>query len=175
MSSLAQQLVLKEGDVFLLSQESGYISGNSGLGMYYQDLRYLSRLLFNVNGEPPPLLNVSGYRNFMGTLQLTNDVFKLPTGETVLPETLSIRRSRFISGGLHERVGLASYNRFSVPLTVSLSFGADFRDIFDVRGFVREKWGDLLPPEWDEASLTLTLRYQGLDGVPRSTIITFDR
>ena len=65
MSSLAQQLVLKEGDIFLLSQESGDISGNSGLGMYYQDLRYLSRLLFNVNGEPPPLLNFSGYRNFM--------------------------------------------------------------------------------------------------------------
>src|SRR5437879_630708 len=41
MSSLAQQLVLKEGDIFLLSHESGDISGNSGLGMYYQDLRYL--------------------------------------------------------------------------------------------------------------------------------------
>src|SRR5207244_10991050 len=57
--------------------------------------------------------------------------------------------------------------------SVTLSFGADFRDIFDIRGFPRDKWGNLLPPEWEDDALTL--RYEGLDGVARRTVISFDR
>src|SRR6266566_3664498 len=148
MATLADQLVLKEGNVFLLSQGNGDITGNTGLGLYYSDMRYLSLLTFSFNGEPPPLLNFSGYRNFMGTLQFSNDVFQTADSKSVLPETISIRRSRFISQGLHERIGCVNYNRFPVPITISLTFGADFRDIFDVRGFVRDKWGELLPPLW---------------------------
>jgi glycogen debranching enzyme len=173
MSALSQQLVLKEGSVFLLSHQTGDITGNTGLGLYYRDIRYLSHYTFKINEQEPPLLNFSGYRNFMGTLQFANDIFQLADGKLVLPQTISIRRSRFISGGLHERFGLASYNRFPVPITLSLSFGADFRDIFDIRGFQREKWGQLLPPVYEDDRLML--RYQGLDGLSRSTIITFDR
>jgi glycogen debranching enzyme len=173
MSALSQQLVLKEGNVFLLSHETGDLSGNIGLGLYYRDVRYLSHFLFKVNGAAPPLLNFSGYRNFMGTLQFGNDFLGLPDGTIVLPQTLSIRRSRFISNGLHERIGLANYNRFPVPLEVTLEFGSDFRDIFDIRGFSRDTWGEQLPPSWEDGKLTL--RYCGLDGVERSTWITFDR
>src|SRR5207237_6489537 len=118
--------------------------------------------------ETPPLPNFPDYRNFMGSLQFANAVFQLADGTPVLPETISIRRSRFISEGLHERIGCVNYNRFPVPVTVSVTFGADFRDIFDVRGFIRDKWGDLLPPLWEDG--TLSLRYMGLDGLARSTV-----
>jgi glycogen debranching enzyme len=172
MATIAEQLVLKEGNVFFLTQENGDIPGNTALGLYYSDMRYLSRLTFHFNGDTPRLLNFSGYRNFMGTLQFANDVFTLEDGTPVLPETISIRRSRFISEGLHERIGCANYNRFDVPVTISVTFGADYRDIFDVRGFPRDKWGDLLPPLWEDN--VLSLRYMGLDGLARSTIISFD-
>src|SRR5262249_29875045 len=97
MATIAEQLVLKEGNGFLLTQENGDIPGNTALGLYYSDMRYLSRLTFQFNGETPRLLNFSGYRNFMGTLQFANDIFTLEDGTPVLPETISIRRSRFIS------------------------------------------------------------------------------
>src|SRR5438034_1074830 len=118
MSALTEQLVLKEGDVFLLSHSTGDISGNDGLGLYCNDIRYLSLFTFTVNGQSPPLLSSSSYRNFMGTLQFANDLFQLPDGMVVMPQTISIRRSRFISEGLHERIGLANYNRFPVPVSV---------------------------------------------------------
>ena len=79
----------------------------------------------------------------------------------LLPQTISTRRSRFIRDGLHERIGFANYNRFPVPLSVTLTFGADFRDIFDVRGFHRDRWGELLPPMWEDG--VLQLRYNGLE------------
>jgi glycogen debranching enzyme len=173
MATPTNQFVLKEGNVFLISQENGDISGNTALGLYYSDMRYLSLLEFKINGESPALLNFSGYRNFMGTLQFTNELFQLPDGTAVLPESISIRRSCFISEGLHERLGCANYNRFPVPVTITLTFGADFRDLFDVRGFSRDKWGELLPPLWENDELAL--RYMGLDGLARSSVITFDR
>src|SRR5436190_23183673 len=135
MSVLAQQLVLKEGNTFLLSHENGDISGHTGLGLYCQDIRFLSLFTFQVNGQSPPLLNFSMYRNFMGTLQFANDIMHIADDQIVLPQTISMRRSRFIRDGLHERVGFANYNSFPVPITLTLTFGADFRDIFDVRGF----------------------------------------
>ncbi len=173
MAIPTDQLVLKEGNVFLVSQGNGDITGNTALGLYYSDMRYLSLLEFKFNEDAPSLLNFSGYRNFMGTLQFANEVFQLPDGTAVPPETISIRRSRFISEGLHERIGCANYNRFPVPITLTLTFGADFRDLFDVRGFSRDKWGDLLPPLWENDELSL--RYMGLDGLARSSVITFDR
>src|SRR4051812_10160934 len=173
MSESQEQLVLKEGDVFLLSQQTGDISGSSGLGLYYHDTRYLSVLRFKVNGQTPPLLNFSSSQNFMGLLQFGNDIFILPGGQAVMPQTISIRRSRFITEGLHERMGFVNYNRFPVPITLSVEFGSDFRDIFDVRGFPRDKWGELLPPEWQDG--VLQLRYRGLDGIERSSQISFDR
>jgi glycogen debranching enzyme len=173
MPALDEQLVLKEGDIFFLSRENGDVDGGAGQGMYYRDTRYLSLFTFRVNGQSPPLLNSSSAQNFMGTLQLANDIYQLPDGTVVLPQTLSIRRSRFISGGLHERIGLANFNRFPLPVSVTLQFGSDFRDIFDVRGFPREKWGELQPPLWEDGRLVL--RYLGIDGLERTTEITFDR
>ena len=55
----------------------------------------------------------------------------------VPPQTISIRRNRFIDGALEERIGLFNYNRFPVPIDVILTFSADFRDMFDVRGYHR--------------------------------------
>src|SRR4051794_23490267 len=104
MPALAEQLVLKEGDIFVLSRETGDIDGNAGFGLYYRDTRYLSLFSFRVNGQSPPLLNSSSSQNFMGTLQFANDLYQLPNGAIVLPQTISIRRSRFVSGGLHERL-----------------------------------------------------------------------
>ncbi len=172
MSTLSQQLILKEGNIFLVSHDTGDITGNTGQGMYYHDIRHLSYFTFEVNGQTPDILSFSGYRNFMGTLQLTNGVFQLEDGSLVRPETLSIRRSRFITNGLHERLGFANYNRFRVPITVTLAFGADFRDLFDLRGFPRKEWGKLLPPIWVDGKLALG--YEGLDGLLRRTEITFD-
>src|SRR5262245_45180288 len=120
MSSLSQQLVLKEGDIFILSQDDGEISGNTGLGLYYHDVRYLSRMVMMVNGQALSRLESSGSRTFMGIVYLANEAFTLPDGTAVPPETITARRSRFISDGLHERIELTNYNRFPVPVTLTL-------------------------------------------------------
>ena len=55
----------------------------------------------------------------------------------------------------------------------SFDFDADFADIFEVRGHARGARGRHLPPRLDAA--TVTLAYEGLDGVVRACIIAFSQ
>src|SRR6476469_6579317 len=173
MPSSMQQLVLKEGDIFIVTDEYGNIPENTPLGLYYHDTRYLSLLNLKVNGTDPELLQSTSAQNFMSNLQFANTLFHLDDGTMVLPQTISIRRNRLVRGGLYERIGGMNYNRFPVTLTLLLEIGADFRDMFDVRGFARDRWGELRRPVLDDAGLHLS--YLGLDGVERQTHIRFSR
>jgi glycogen debranching enzyme len=91
---------------------------------------------------------------------------------TLLPRTISIRRNRFIEDGLHERLGLFNYNSFPVDLTLTMRFGSDFRDMFDVRGYRRAKRGEIRQPVWHNGRITFS--YLGLDKVERKTEVAFD-
>ncbi|MGI8586521.1 MAG: amylo-alpha-1,6-glucosidase [Chloroflexia bacterium] len=170
---MTQQLALKEGDVFIVTDEFGNIPADSPLGLYHQDTRYLSLLDLRLNGCALELLNTTNVESFMLNLRFANEYFAPGDGPPVLPQTISVGRNRLILGGLHEQISLVSYNR--TPLTVNLQMvlGADFRDMFDVRGFHREHWGELHPPVFDEGGLRLS--YTGLDALDRRTLVRFSR
>ncbi|MCA1726450.1 MAG: amylo-alpha-1,6-glucosidase, partial [Actinobacteria bacterium] len=92
--------------------------------------------------------------------------------ELVVPQqTLNVRRIRTINGRLFERVRLKNYNPFAIRLTVEFSFGADFADIFEVRGLTRHSMGHHEPPEVE--GRTVRFAYTGTDDKRLSTLIEF--
>jgi glycogen debranching enzyme len=56
-------------------------------------------------------------------------------------------------------------------LPLAFEYGADFRDMFEVRGAMRKQRGTLHPPEVGERSVMF--RYEGLDKVERCSSIVF--
>jgi glycogen debranching enzyme len=81
-------------------------------------------------------------------------------------------RSRFFQDGLcYELVRLSNYSLEPLETFLTCEFEADYRDIFEVRGTVRERQGTLLPMESEER--TIIFGYQGLDGVVRRTRVEF--
>ena len=110
--------------------------------------------------------------NTLKSPDIANPTIELDDGNTALARTISIRRSRFLKDGLHERISFYNHNRFAVPLRLTLTFGSDFCDIFEVRGWERKKGGTLAPPIY--ADSRLTLGYMGLDGVRWCTKVHFD-
>ena len=76
-------------------------------------------------------------------------------------------------GGLFEELTIYNYNNVAVSFELSLSFDADFTDLFEIRGFDRQNRGSILrrvqptPDRTDqklvESVNELTLVYQGLD------------
>ncbi|HLH25035.1 MAG TPA: glycogen debranching N-terminal domain-containing protein [Chloroflexota bacterium] len=168
------QIVIKENEVFLVSDGRGDVSAHAGdgQGLYYHDTRFLSLYQLAVEEFEPVVLATAGELNFLTTLQLANSPTVLPDGQPLRARTISVRRNRFLQDGLHERIGFFNYNPFPVTATVRLSFAADFRDMFEVRGYHRRtEHGTFGTPtlHGDE----LLLPYVGLDGVERCTRIRF--
>src|SRR5829696_5453493 len=72
--------------------------------------------------------------------------------------TASGRSSR----GLGERITVHNFTTGPERARMTLRLDADFADIFEVRGFVRERRGERLPNEGDASHVVFG--YHGLDG-----------
>ena len=173
VESTVETRVIKENDLFVLTDIDGNIpEGNAqGLGLYLRDTRFLSTYDLHLNGLRPTTLFSSAEKNCLLSVDLTNpDIDQ--EGTTAYSQSININRSRLVQDVLYERITFVNFGSTVVELPVSLTFGADFRDIFEVRGYkTRTRQGDMLPTTYGDRSMTLA--YRGLDGVERRTQITF--
>jgi len=166
-------LVLKEGELVMVSDEIGDMpEGRRHLGLYHHDTRYLSILNMLINGQKPRLLTSSSEQNYIAVIQMSNPTLELAGGEVALTHTISIRRDCTIKDALYEQISFYNHNRFDVPLTVTITFGGDFVDLFEVRGWERKKRGIISIPE--ASASKIILNYRGLDGIGRHTEVGFE-
>jgi glycogen debranching enzyme len=169
----SKTLAVKEGDTFLYTDLEGNLDhgGSYGLGLYARDTRFLSHFRMTVSGRDPVLLTSSSERAYMSHVDLTNpdlyegDVLAVPQ------QTLNIRRIRAIKGRLFERVRVKNYNAFAVSLDVEFVLGADFADIFEVRGMLPPQRLAPEPPLLEERAIEFAVG--GRDGVRRRTRVEF--
>src|SRR5437870_13435846 len=112
----------------MVSDEMGDIpAGNTGgLGLYFSDTRFLSAYEFRLNRLQPILLSASVDESYVTTCQMINPVLLLDEGKRRIPQhSLSIRRSRIIYGGLHERIVIQHFGSEPVELDCLLRIQAD--------------------------------------------------
>lgn len=162
--------VLKHDQLVLLTDAFGDVQmGSRALGLYQGDTRILSLYELRLNGTRPVVLRAGAAAGYRSTIQLTNpDLFHSPTGtddssEMVLRRhSLGVVRERVVSGGLRESVTVHNFTTAPERARITLRLDADYADIFEVRGFVREQRGDRLPNEGDGSHVGFG--YRGLDG-----------
>jgi len=166
-------LVLKQDDTFGLFNEFGDIDteARQDEGLYHEGTRFLSRLGLTLAGGRPLLLSATvGRNNLLFSADLTNPDIYLD-GHVVLPRgTLHIFRRKLIWRGVcYERLHVRNFSRERIEIALELSYGADYVDIFEVRGQQRAQRGRML--ETRLGSSFAELGYEGLDGVTRRTHI----
>src|ERR671918_390438 len=170
---LSRVLAIKEGETFCYSDTEGNLDDRPGfgLGLYSRDTRFLSHFKMRISGRDPILLSSSAERAYMCYVDVTNpDLYD--DGRIAVPQqTLNIRRMRAVSGRIYERIRMKHYNSFAVAYDVEFEMGADFADLFEVRGLSRERRGHHDPPTVDEHSAEFS--YVGEDEVRRSTRVAF--
>lgn len=166
-------LIIREGDIFLLMDTSGNvpIGNDRGFGLYHNDTRYLSGFNFFFHTSPPVVLLSTAELGFSSEHVLTNPQLRTHDGRVIPRGTIEVRRQRLIAGLLKETIEVTNYHSEAVDLELHLELAADFADIFEVRGFARERRGKLAPPIVKPDRVTYG--YRGLDGVVRRTAITF--
>ena len=176
--SVLERSVLKEGQIFLVTDRGGDIKALNleGHGLYFRDTRHLSLFELDISRHPVTLLSAAGELNFMSNLQFANDTLIGQDGHvSAEPRTISIRRNRFLRqrparaarpgqlqpapgsahGALHVRLGLPRHVRGARLLPGR-----------------RAVWGDMLP--LDTTPEAIVLGYRGVDGIERHTRIAFD-
>ncbi|MBD8577289.1 glycosyltransferase [Pseudomonas syringae] len=168
---------LKHNDTFGVFDPQGDVqaTADSPQGLFHRDTRYLSHWHLTLNGVRPLLLS-STLRddNAMLTCDLSNpghgdtgDLKGMPHG------LIHLRRSRFLwQRACFERVTLRNFDQQPRQLQLQIRFGADFKDLFEVRGTPRCKTGRQHPPLL--AAQQVRLSYTGLDGRLRTTTVCFD-
>ncbi|MEX2393235.1 MAG: glycogen debranching N-terminal domain-containing protein, partial [Actinomycetota bacterium] len=163
-------LATKEGEMFLYANEEGnLVGGFQGMGLYYRDTRFLSLYELIVEGHPPVLLSSSAERAYMSYVDCTNPDLWEGQQIAIPQQTLNIRRIRVINDRLFERIRFKNYNDHPIRVTVEVLFGADFADIFEVRGLRRKRRGRFFRPKVE--GRVITFAYHGEDDVFRQTRI----
>lgn len=165
--------VIKDDRAFFMSDDFGDVpaENTAALGLYYRDTRFLSRLELTLNRLRPLLLHSSSERDYSQIVELVYPVRKVDFSGFERKDNISLQRSRVLSGSLFERLRVRNFGMEERRLRVGLDFGADFLDLFEVRGFERERQGELLPPTVGDGSVVLS--YRGLDGTTRTTTLRF--
>ena len=134
-------LTIKDDNTFLVTDTLGNISGcladdiKASLGLFCRDTRFLSRLELQIEQRAPVLLNSTADKGFMLSVLCTNPRI----GDRLKADTLGIQRDIVLNGGLFEEIEITNYSTHAVTFEMSLSFDADFVDLFEVRGYHRKQ------------------------------------
>ena len=170
-------LTLNYGDTFGIFDRWGDIKqfGTCVQGIYHQGTRFISDMELELNHYRPMLLssNIKN-ENEMLSVDLTNPDISNEQDIVIPKGTLHISRSKFLQDGTcHELIILFNYGSHSYETELEITFDADFRDIFEVRGMERKQRGKQQIPVITSNNHVM-LSYKGLDNIERQTNLHFD-
>ncbi|HEX7634865.1 MAG TPA: amylo-alpha-1,6-glucosidase [Noviherbaspirillum sp.] len=168
--------VLKHNDIFAMFDRFGDIQsiGLGEEGIYHGDTCFLSHQELLIEGVRPMYLNSTVKDdNGLFIIELMNpDLY--PDDKKHIPKgVLHIFRAKLLwENACYEHVRVVNFGLEPVEATLAMEFGADYKDIFEVRGFNRTQRGEYMQPR--ALGRELLLGYRGLDDAIRKTRITFD-
>jgi glycogen debranching enzyme len=172
----AEQLVLSNGPAFAVLATDGDIRAEHSpeSGLFYDDTRYLSRSVLEVRGAQLRELSSEVTREYVSQvdLSLSSDAFGGALDDPKL--AFHLRRRQLIDRDMVERVELANYHREAITVTLIFRHEADFKDLFEVRGWKRSLSGQLHPPVVSDVA-TYEFSYTGRDDFEYRTRVRYAR
>ncbi len=171
-------LILNNSDTFGIFDRWGDILpfGEEVQGVYHEGTRFLSECEFRINNRRPTLLSSSiREENEILSVDLSTEAFPETEGKNPIAKgTLHIVRNKFVrNGSLHEMIEIKNFGDVKYDFTASLSFRADFKDIFEIRGMNRAKRGEVFEKKHSSEG-KFRIRYLGLDKIERTTEVNLN-
>jgi glycogen debranching enzyme len=162
--------VLKSGDSFVLCDVKADIcaSHHAAEGLFHEDTRFLCDFRMLIAGGELLLLGSTVTEDGRLTVDLTNPDILRGNSVAVPRERLHVMRTKQLTPGCcREQLRFENYGDERLALPLTFEFGADFHDIFEVRGTHREARGT----RHEDRLLGdgVVMSYTGLDGIRRET------
>jgi glycogen debranching enzyme len=127
-------IAILEGRTFMYSDSRGDVPTGSVGGLLHDDTRFISKWELTLNGQPLSVLKSQVVDYYSAAFFLTN-----PELPGMRANTLTVRRLRFVGGGLHEQIVIANAASEPVRFELRLSAEADYADLFEVKSWVRDR------------------------------------
>jgi glycogen debranching enzyme len=176
--SIADALVLKDRDLFMVTDRSGNVPGTvgHGFGIYLHDCRFLSTLQLAVSGVTLEPRATDDSRGNVALIELGNDVdIGLAGGEVLSRQKLVVELRRTLDGArrtVFDDLWFRNRGSGALRTPVRLAFSSAFEDIFEVRGMFHARGGKHHPTAWEGDRARLA--YEGRDGFVRTTWLQFE-
>ena len=175
-NSIAHAVVIKNGNLFFLTDHAGIVplGGNHGFGLYYNDCRYLSGYELQLAGAKLLSMVSSAELGYMARFQLINPDIRMADRTLIRKEEIGVKWERLVDAGqpaLDELITLENFGTEEARFPLTLTFEADFEDVFAIRGLLLEELGRMRKPEWREGALTFV--YEGADKIDRRLSVRF--
>jgi glycogen debranching enzyme len=168
--------VLKQGSAFAVLDDFGNAQamGPSAQGLFFEDTRYLAQLLLTIDGVRPLMLSsFVPEDDSVISADLTNPDLVNQDGIGLAKNTIHMLSTTVVGDDvLFQSLAIRNFGQESASFRIEVHFGADFADIFEVRGITRKQRGQLLADEPVHDGVKLA--YRGLDGIERRTHLCFD-
>ncbi|SHK19702.1 Glycogen debranching enzyme (alpha-1,6-glucosidase) [Roseomonas rosea] len=175
--ALYRPRTLKNGSSFLVLDHFGDAQaiGSTAEGLFHDDTRFLSRLSLRLAGLRPLLLSSAvSADNTVLSVNMTNPDIPVAPDRKLMRDSVHVERQMVLgSGVVRERITLRNFAETHLSTEMSLTFAADFADIFEVRGQKRARRGERRAPEIRPDG-SLVFAYRGLDDLERRTRLRFD-
>ncbi|HEY4542540.1 MAG TPA: amylo-alpha-1,6-glucosidase [Noviherbaspirillum sp.] len=168
--------VLKHDEMFAMFDRFGDIQsiGLGEEGLYLGDTCFLSHQELLIEGVRPMFLN-STVRDDNGLLvvELMNPDLHPQGTDPVMKGEMHIFRAKLLwNRTCFEHIRVVNFGLEPVSTTLAMEFAADYKDIFEVRGYQRKMRGEPAQPQVSERELVLG--YTGCDECIRKTRIRFE-
>src|SRR5262245_8501187 len=174
--SIADAIVVKNQNLFFLTDPSGIVplGGHHGLGLYYQDCRYLCG--YELQLAEARLLSMASTSElgYMASFQLVTPDIKMADGTLIRKEEVGVKWERLVDAArpaLNELITLENFGSQKARFPLTLTFEADFEDVFAIRGLLLEERGRRRRPEWRNGALYFL--YEGADKIYRRLSVHF--
>ncbi len=169
MPDLLPPFVLKNEETFAILDSRGEICPDlqHDAGIFHRGARHVSRLQVLLWGQPPVVLS-STERGAVGVhvSHLSNN-----DGGAGGPGAMTVHLERstvLTATACLQRFCFTTYGDRPIQMPMALLLDADFRDIFEVRGYHRSERGRTIRRRVDGAMEHV---YRGLDGEDRVTVL----
>ena len=172
VGDISSAVTTKYNQVFMLTDDGGnFTPQHAGYGLYFRDTQFLDHWELTVCGQSAISLLSDSSRGAEARMELTNPKITVSSGETLDKQRLSIKRVQTLHHHVTDALSICNMRQVPVEFDITLSYGSNFTNMFEVRGHAPGKRGTLNPPKVKGQAVDLS--YAGADGHLRSVTITF--
>ncbi len=161
---LSKNLVLKENYTFFVADESGNAIGGEH-GLYNRDTRFLSRYLWDFGG---------GFQTLLAYAEQP-DHFAAHCALIEGPSQIIgvARKLKLDALGFSDELSVENTSSRAQKVRLELTFAADFRDLFEVRGGHKPERSVEIVVRAGETGQGVKLSYRAQDDLDFATVISF--